>query len=221
MANWQTASRVSANIAPLPQQEPEAMVQIYCAKAFGWRGYFGVHSWMAVKKKNAGSYTIYQVLQWGRFYGDSVVVVSQDIPDRYWFGSYPKIIFSAKGDKAEKMIPAIEAAVASYPYPKQYRLWPGPNSNSFISHIIRLTPQLHVALPSNAIGKDWIHKAQIFALSESKTGVQFSLFGLFGLIIALIEGIEINIIGLSFGIDFLKPALKLPIIGRVGVDSGL
>jgi hypothetical protein len=31
------------------------------------------------------------------------------------------------------------------------------------------------------------------------------------------EGIELNLLGLNFGIDFHKPALKLPFVGRLGL----
>jgi len=30
------------------------------------------------------------------------------------------------------------------------------------------------------------------------------------------EGLEVNVAGLSFGMDVKRPALKLPLIGRVG-----
>ena len=33
------------------------------------------------------------------------------------------------------------------------------------------------------------------------------------------DGIEVNILGLSFGIDFWRPALKLPLIGRLGFSE--
>jgi hypothetical protein len=33
------------------------------------------------------------------------------------------------------------------------------------------------------------------------------------------EGIELNLLGLSFGVDVLKPALRLPFIGRLGVSE--
>lgn len=35
--------------------------------------------------------------------------------------------------------------------------------------------------------------------------------------VGLVEGLEINLLGLNFGIDFLRPALKLPLIGRLGM----
>jgi hypothetical protein len=223
--NWQTASRESAKLVPLAQFDNEARVQIYCAKAFSWRGKFSVHTWLATKEKNAETYLVYHVLLWGSYYGDGVVSISKDLPDRYWYGAKPEIIFSIQGKKAEVMIPKIYAAVKSYPYQNFYRAYPGPNSNSFISYIMRKVGRFYTCLPSNAIGKDWLcddskkelkPKAKFFSISESGTGIQFSCFGMIGFIFGLIDGIEINIIGLSFGIDLLLPAFKLPIIGRIG-----
>jgi hypothetical protein len=48
------------------------------------------------------------------------------------------------------------------------------------------------------------------------TGYQLSMFGLLSVAMAREEGVEVNLLGLNFGIDFVKPALKLPFIGRVG-----
>jgi len=218
--SWDKASRESAGLVAPAKETPEAQVQIYSAKAYSWRGKFSQHTWIATKEKDAASYKIYYVVLWGTHLGsDGVVVVQEDLPDRLWFDAKPEIIFSKSGEAAQKMIPQIQAAAKSYPYQNFYRAYPGPNSNTFISHIIRQVPDLKVALPNNAIGKDWLcgkDGAKFFALSESKTGVQFSFYGMFGIILGLVEGIEINLIGLSFGIDFLHPALKLPAIGRVG-----
>ncbi|MBU6140734.1 MAG: DUF3750 domain-containing protein [Proteobacteria bacterium] len=219
--NWQTASRESANLVALAQDESEAQIQIYSAKAFSWRGKFSRHTWIATKEKDAKNYLVFHVLLWGTYFGsDGVVVVQEDLPDRFWYGAKPEIIFSVSGSEAEKIIPQIYAATKSYPYQKFYRAYPGPNSNTFVSHVIRSIPDLKISLPNNAIGKDWLcdeNGVKFFAFSESKTGVQFSLYGMLGATFGLIEGIEINIIGLSFGIDFLRPAIKLPAIGRVGL----
>ena len=218
--NWDKASRDSVGLVAEASATPEAQVQIYSAKAYSWRGKFSQHTWIATKEKNADSYLIHFVVLWGTYFGaDGVVVTQKDLPDRRWFDADPKIIFSASGEEAEKLIPQIYEAVKKYPYPQLYRAYPGPNSNSFVSFVIRQIPDLKVALPNNAIGKDWLcdnSGVKFFALSESKTGLQFSLFGLFGLTIGLVEGIEINLIGLNYGIDFLKPAIKLPGFGRVG-----
>ena len=217
---WDKASRESVNLVASPQEVSEAQVQFYSAKAYSWRGKFSQHTWIATKEKNAESYLVYQVVLWGTYFGaDGVVVVKPDQPDRRWFDARPEIIYSAAGEEAEKLIPQIQAATKSYPYQKFYRAYPGPNSNTFLSHVIRKIPDLKIALPNNAIGKDWLcdkNGVKFFAISESKTGVQFSFFGMFGIILGLVEGLEINIIGLSFGVDFMRPALKLPGVGRVG-----
>src|SRR6266567_1839912 len=36
-----------------------------------------------------------------------------------------------------------------------YRIWPGPNSNSFVATILRAVPELAVSLPPNAVGRDF------------------------------------------------------------------
>ncbi|NBV05694.1 MAG: DUF3750 domain-containing protein [Proteobacteria bacterium] len=220
--SWDKANRDSANLVPLAAESLEAQVQIYSAKAYSWRGKFSQHTWIATKEKNADSYLIHFVVLWGTYFGsDGVVVTQRDLPDRRWFDAEPKIIFSASGIAAEKLIPQIYQAVEKYPYQKLYRAYPGPNSNTFVSFVIRSIPDLKVALPSNAIGKDWLcdkKGVKFFALSESKTGVEFSVYGIFGFTLGLVEGVEINLLGLNYGIDFLHPAIKLPGVGRIGVN---
>ena len=43
------------------------------------------------------------------------------------------------------------------------------------------------------------------------------LYGVAGFLVALKEGIEVNVLGLNLGIDALAPAVNLPAIGRVGM----
>ena len=46
---WWNASREPVGIASDPATNPEAIIQVYGARAFGWRGYFGIHTLIAVK----------------------------------------------------------------------------------------------------------------------------------------------------------------------------
>ena len=216
---WKTATKESAKIAPLPSDEKEAIVQVYAAKTVSWRGNFSVHSWVAIKEKNANHYTTFHVIGWRAQRGLGTILVQKDLPDRHWFGAKPELISSTIGKKAEEMIPQIHEAVKNYPYPKLYRAWPGPNSNTFVSHIIRSVSGMGVELPSNAVGKDWISDAKFAAWSETKTGIQVSVYGLLGFTLGLAEGVEINILGLSFGLDLYRPALKLPMMGRLGMQD--
>src|SRR5205085_4256443 len=91
-----------------------------------------------------------------------------------------------------------------------------PNSNTFLAHIARQVPGLAIHLPSNAVGKDFLPGARLFAAAPSGSGFQVSLYGLAGILVAADEGFEMNLLGLSLGIDPVRPALKLPAIGRLG-----
>ena len=118
----------------------------------------------------------------------------------------------------DEVITKVEAAIAAYPYPASYRTWPGPNSNTFTAWIGRHVPELRLKLPPTAIGKDYLAGGALAGLTPSRTGVQVSLFGLGGLAVGWDEGIELNVLTLNFGVDLIRPALKLPVVGRLGTS---
>lgn len=212
-ADYRTANRDSANIAPEPQNFQDAVIQVYAARAFNWRGIIATHCWISVKKKNASSYTVYQVVGWLTYHGLPALSISEDIPDRNWYNERPKLLLDLRGDKAEELIPQITTAAQEYPYRNPYVLWPGPNSNTFPAYIGRRVPELGLVLPSDAIGKDYLGKETFFAKAPSGTGYQFSLFGLFGILLAKKEGLEINLLGLVYGIKFAPFRILLPGLG--------
>ena len=211
--SWRSARSDSAGIAPLPAQEPEAVIQVYAARTFGWRGAFAVHTWIATKRPNADQYQTHHVIGWRS--GNKVISRWED-PDRYWYGSMPDLILDLRGDRAAELIDAVEAAVASYPYPNSYTAWPGPNSNTFIAWIGREVPQLQLEMPPHAVGKDYLGGFRLVDWTPSGTGAQVSLMGVLGLTLALDEGAELNLLGLTIGLDPQDMNLKLPGIGRVG-----
>ena len=213
--DWRTASRAPVGLAPDPKTTPEPVVQVYAARAVRWRGYFGVHTWVAVKPRNAAAFTVYEVNGWRLRRTGSAVNVDHRSPDSRWFGSRPDLLAEARGDGAEDLIARIEQAVGDYPYADTYRVWPGPNSNTFVAHVLRAAPELRADLPAHAIGKDYLGPAFV-ARSPSGTGAQLNLFGVLGALAGLEEGIEVNVLGLTFGIDPLDLALKLPLAGRLG-----
>jgi hypothetical protein len=153
--DWRTASRESAGIAPDPALTKEAVVQAYAAPTWGWRGWFAVHTWIAVKPANNPSYTVFELIGWRQNRGLPLVRIEQDVPDRYWFGERPRLLKEIRGDKAEKLIPDIIQAAASYPWPDTYSAFPGPNSNTFIAWIARKVPELELDLPFTAIGSGY------------------------------------------------------------------
>jgi hypothetical protein len=174
-----------------------------------------VHTWIALKPANAEQYTRYEVVGWGVDRGAPAVRVNRAGPDNYWFGSRPDLLLDRRGEGVGELIAKVEAAVAAYPYPTSYRTWPGPNSNTFVAYVGRAVPELRLDLPPTAIGKDFLAGAALAGLSPSGTGAQVSVLGLLGILAAWEEGIEVNLLGLSFGVDVKDAALKVPIAGRL------
>ena len=213
--DWRTASMEPVGLAPDPAATREAVIQVYAARTWGWKGYFGVHTWVAVKPTGAKAYTVYEVIGWRLRWGDTVLVVRDRAPDERWFGSIPEVLADRRGPGVDELIKRVEAAASEYPYSGQYRLWPGPNSNTFVASIGRSVPELEMDMPATAIGKDYIG-GRLFATAPSGRGMQFSLFGLFGITASAVEGLEINVLGLIFGVNPVRPALNLPIFGRIG-----
>ncbi|HEY8368697.1 MAG TPA: DUF3750 domain-containing protein [Thermodesulfobacteriota bacterium] len=213
--HWSQARWDSAGIAPDPATTPEAVVQVYAARVWGWRGALGVHTWIAVKPSGAPFWTTYDVTGWAVRRGRPAVRVRNGIPDGYWAGSEPELLYDRRGEGVDDLIARIDAAARSYPYADTYTMWPGPNSNTFVAYVAR-EAGLRLDLPPTAIGKDYLPNGSLAALSPSGTGLQVSLFGLLGVMVALEEGVELNVLGLTFGIDLWRPALKLPGVGRVG-----
>jgi len=212
--NWSTANWSSSGILPDPRQNTEAMVRIYTARTGRWKGIFAVHSWLVIKRASGTRYHRYDVVGWGK------PVRHDNFPaDGYWYSSKPQLLFEASGAEAQALIPKIENAIQNYPYNQygSYRLWPGPNSNSFIAEVMRSVPELKSALPPTAIGKDFIGYGKWLSPTPSNTGWQISAMGYAGISVAAVEGLEINILGLVAGIDFLNPAIKLPGFGRIGL----
>jgi hypothetical protein len=214
--DFRTANRDSAGIAPDPAKTPEAVVQIYAARALNWRGVFGVHTWIATKPANAPEFTVHQVIGWRVLRNLPGLFSEAGIPDRNWFGNRPELLADLRGAEAERAIEKILKAVETYPYGNEYRLWPGPNSNTFTAYVARQVPELRLQLPVTAIGKDFPIDGVPIDKTPSGTGVQISVFGLLGVLIGWDEGLEINVAGLSFGMDVKRPALKLPLVGRIG-----
>jgi Protein of unknown function (DUF3750) len=210
---WSQADWSSAHLLPPARAKPEALVHIYAARTGRWKGIFAHHTWIVVKDRDAGAYTRYDKVAWG-----APIKTNNWAPDARWYGHRPILIGAVEGPAAETLIPKIRAAVARYPYSHygDYSVWPGPNSNSFTAYILGAVPEAQIALPPTAIGKDWRVDRSFLGLTPSRTGIQLSVNGLFGVTVGWVEGVEVNLLGLVAGVDLRRPALKLPGLGRIG-----
>jgi hypothetical protein len=213
--SWRDADWSSTGLLPQAADFKPARVVVFTGKAGAWKGVFAVHSWVAVKRANAANWTRYDVVGWG------APVRTNGWPvDGRWYGSVPVKIADVSGAQAEPLIPKIEAAIADYAYRQDgdYRVWPGPNSNSFVAAVLRAVPELRVALPPNAVGRDYRHGFYA-GLTDSRTGIELSLYGVVGLKFGWVEGVEFDLLGLVAGLDLRHPAVKLPGYGRIGLPT--
>ncbi len=214
---WRDAPKHSTGIAPDPVTlRDTAIVQVYIAPTYGWRRYVAVHPWIIFKRSGETAFTRYDVVGWR---APEVVQRNYALPDGLWYGERPQLLVDHRGEGVDAMIGEIEAAIASYPYADTYRVYPGPNSNTFLAHIGREVPALKLDLPANAIGKDYRPITSPLGISSSGSGVQATLFGLLGFNVGLGEGVEVNLLGLNFGVDLNSPGLRLPFVGRIGFDD--
>lgn len=218
--HWSSASHEATGQAPDPATTPEAVIQVYGARTWGWRGVFAVHTWIAVKPAGAPLYTRFEVIGWRVYYNRPPLRVSQGNPDNEWFSNRPELLGDVRGEAAAVLIPRVVAAIEAYPYAGSYKTWPGPNSNTFTAYVTRSVPELGVELPVTAIGKDYLPDNAFVGRPPSGAGLQLSLGGLAGILFSAAEGIEINILGAAFGLDFTPLAVKLPGIGRIGWRNG-
>src|SRR2546425_3612368 len=171
-----TTSRAPVGLAPDPGTTPEAVIQVYGARCSGWLGYFGVHTWIAVKPAGARAYTTYEVLDWRLRSSGSAVAIRKRAPDARWAGNAPAVLANKRGDGVDALIERIDKAAREYPYAREYAAWPGPNSNTFTAYIARSVPELGLDLPPIAIGKDYLGD-RLYATAPSGRGFQLSLLG--------------------------------------------
>jgi hypothetical protein len=165
------------------------------------------HPWLAVRRKGSDEWLLYEVPS-----------ICQCGPDPFHRGDYGDPILHKvwRGEEADRAADCIEreSEAIIHDIDRHYILYPGPNSNTFGDRILRKCG-LHASLPASSVGKDWRGLIGAGITSEG-TGVQLET-PLVGLKIGLKEGIELHVVGLSFGIDFWPPAIILPLgPGRLG-----
>jgi hypothetical protein len=211
--SWRDADWTSIGSLPPAARHPEARLLIYSGRTGGWKGVLSVHTWIVLKRANATRWTRYDVVGWG-----TPLRTNGWAPDGRWYGNHPAVIVDLKGKDAEALLPRIEAAVRSYEFRRagSYRMWPGPNSNSFVAAALRAVPEIGATLPPNAIGRDFRPHPYV-GPTDSRTGIEANLWGMFGIKAGWVEGLELNLLGLVAGLDIRDPAVKVPGFGRLGL----
>ncbi len=215
-ASFRQANWSSVGMLPPASADREARLLVFTGRTGRWKGVFSVHSWVVFKPEGASAWNRYDVVGWG-----NPVRSNGWAPDGRWYGDSPRVLVDVRGADAAGMIPKVQAAIKGYNYRNDgdYRVWPGPNSNTFVAAVLRSVPELAVTLPPNAVGKDFRDGAYA-GRTDSGTGIEASLYGLLGIKLGWVEGVELNFLGLVAGVDLRHPAVKLPGFGRIGMADG-
>lgn len=215
--NWREADWSATGILPDPSEAPEAAIYVMAARTGGMKGAFATHSWIVTKAEGDAGYDRYDKVGWGR-----PIRHNSRPADGRWYSNVPEIVGRVEGDEAARLIPKIEAAIEAYPFDgtteeNGYRIYPGPNSNTFVAHVLHQIPELGLVLPPNAIGRDYRPPSRAVTIDGDWRNVHVSLYGLAGFAFGMRSGIEVHFMGLVAGIDFARLGLKIPAFGLVSL----
>ncbi|MBP0615877.1 DUF3750 domain-containing protein [Jiella mangrovi] len=215
--SWRTADWSSSGMLPPAREVEGARVYVFSARTGGLKGAVSEHSWIVVKEKGAEEYERWDKVGWG------TPVRHNGYPaDGRWYSNEPRVVFSAEGDAAETLIPKLRDAIASYPFAMRggYHIFPGPNSNSFVAHVMRQVPEIDVSLPPVSVGRDYPTNGRLAFLDPDRRDLHLSLFGYAGVSAGWKSGLEINLFGLVAGIDARRIGIKVPAFGTFALLDG-
>ncbi|WP_152046202.1 DUF3750 domain-containing protein [Aureimonas psammosilenae] len=208
--SWRDADWTSAKLLPAPAQSRDAAVYVFAARTGGLKGAISEHSWVVVKEKGAPAYERWDKVGWG-----SPIRRNAYAADARWYSNPPQLVLERHGEAAEALIPSVREAIRAYPYSTagSYHIFPGPNSNTFVEHVLRHVPGLRTNLPPAAIGRDYPSDGRFAVIDRDRGDLRLSILGYAGLSVGRTAGLELNILGLVAGIDPWHLGIKIPAFG--------
>jgi hypothetical protein len=204
-----------------------------------WYTRFAEHAWIDLKQGDEDSWTRIEIS--GTISGVEIFPTdAQTVRDDFRWDNRAAVLEVYYDEEARELIPRILANAAAVedfghseftreedggwtisrgePEGRPYDAWPGPNSNTLIAQIIDATPGLHAELHHNSVGKDY---PDIFRAGPTASGYGLEFdFGLLGAGLGRRQGAELHLFGLTAGISLWPPALKIPLIPRIGIHQG-
>ena len=193
----------------------QAVVRIYAARAYNWRGLFAVHPWLLIKEKGLDNFQRIEILGWRQGSLGKISIKNGGL-DSNWFGNPAELVHELSGRQAEIAIPKIYQLIKDYPYKEDYKAYPGPNSNTFMSYIVENTNEIVTTLPPLAIGQRYPIEGKIISWSTDPIKFQISLWGHFGFVIGQNEGVRFFLFGVEWGINPWLFKIVIPGIGVIG-----
>lgn len=208
--SWRQADWSSAALLPAASASDEAALYILAARTGGLKGALADHSWIVIKDKGASAYDRWDKVGWG-----TPIRRNSRPADGRWYSNDPRVVTRITGARAEALIPGVRAAIAAYPYAERggYNIFPGPNSNTFVAHVMRAVPGIDATLPAAAVGRDYPSEGRFLSIDLDRRELRLSLWGYAGLVAGWKSGLEVNFLGLVAGLDPLRLAVTVPAFG--------
>lgn len=214
--NWREADWSSSGLLAEADASDDPAIYVFSAKTGGLKGAVASHAWIVLKTRG-GSYERFDKVGWGM-----PIRQNHRPADAFWYSNRPRIVSAVHGEAAERLMPKVREAIAGYPFAMAggYRIYPGPNSNTFVAHVLRTVPELGAVLPPDAVGRDYPTDGSVLRIDEDGRDVHLSYKGLIGMAAGARSGFEVHLFGLVAGIDVVKPGIKLPALGTIGLRPG-
>jgi len=204
-----------------------------------WYTRFAEHAWIDIKQGDEASWTRIEI--GGPSSGIDVFHISAaEVRAPIRWKNRVSVLETISGERAKRAIPhLLKLAAAEQDFgswekvsdeendwhtirdpaqARDYQAWPGPNSNTFIATLIEGTPELHAELHHNSVGKDYPRGIRA-GMTSSGYGFEADA-GYLGAGIGLRQGVELHFMQLTAGISLWPPALKIPLIPRIGIHQG-
>lgn len=211
-ASWRNADWSASGLLPPASADQQPQIHVLAARTGGMKGALSVHSWIVIKRPGATEYERFDKVGWG-----NPVRRNAYPADGNWYSNRPWLVHSIAGEDAARLIPQIDAAIASYPFNGfgDYRAWPGPNSNTFIAHILAQVPAIGVKLPANAVGRDYGSGLFDFHFAPAPPALSAGIAGVVGFSFDARSGAEMQLGGLVAGVNWREPGIILPGSGLI------
>jgi Protein of unknown function (DUF3750) len=175
---------------------------------------FAVHYWFVMFDPASRQWHRWEVWQSKDAGGKSIGHVHCDLrhPDCGVGGGAYRLAAEWNGSPARAICSVLNNA-RDYPHRDRYRVWPGPNSNTFVAWVLR-EAALHHSFDPRAIGKDYVG---LFGVGRSARppGAQLET-PLLGVKFSLHDGVEVHWLCLTWGLRWSPLAIDTP-FGRVSV----
>jgi len=206
--------------APRPSAIPTADIDLVVIKTVRiptnepWYSRFAEHSWIDMHAAGETDWTRVEA----NLDPEVRQIPAAEAHEANRWGRDVELLSIVEGPTAAAFLPLIRSRAAEVAKGFVYRAYPGPNSNTYIVRILHGVPGLDAELEHNSVGKDYTASVSA-GLTPSADGFHFDTMPL-GLSLGYLSGVELHILGLTAGLSFWPPAIKLPILPRIGFAPG-